>query len=99
MSFHIVVLLIVAYTILSTSLFAYWLHLKVVAQLNLKIKHLEELCDILGDDPQGTVVVKTNYGKSSLKPRTDGLKKPYDWRIDETFDTIIDENFPKKEKK
>jgi hypothetical protein len=94
MSFSIVVLFIVACTVLSTSLLAYWLHLTVVSQLNLKIKHLEELCDILGDDPRYTVRIKVLDKTKLAKNLSARFKNPYDWKLDETFDKIIDDNFP-----
>lgn len=90
MSTAIVITCIIIQTAILTGAFCYWLHLRVVRRLNQFFKTaLEDTIGIINDDPNYTVKVKTFNPNKPISNQN-----PYDWKLDEQFDKIIDKNFP-----
>jgi hypothetical protein len=89
MSLAIVITCIIIQTVILTSAVCYWLHLRSVRRMNDTFKSvLQDMVNILNDDPRYTVNIKTVTNKPSKS------KSPYDWKVDEQFDKIINKNFP-----
>lgn len=90
MSTAIVITCIIIQTAILTGAFCYWLHLRSVRRLAANFKTvLEETVGVLTDDPRYTVKIKTIYPSKPVSSQT-----PYDWKLHEQFDKIIDKNFP-----
>jgi len=80
-------------TALVTGMISRWLHIRHVRKMTRKFtKILEDTIGILTDNPAYTVKVK----QIKVPKHTKAKAEVYDWKLDEQFDKIIDNNFPQQ---